>query len=56
MISTLNDINRETEEGKLLFAAIAKLNTESQTDKEPEEIIRQCNTLSKETDLLFKKA
>jgi len=46
MITTLNQINCEVAEGKLLMAAIAKLTTESQTDKTPDEVIAQCNELA----------
>ena len=35
----LQEINTTTEEGKLLIAAIAKISTESQADKTPDEII-----------------
>lgn len=35
----LNDINTNTQEGKLLFAALAKLTTETDTDKTPDEVI-----------------
>lgn len=46
MITQLDQINLETTEGKLLMAAIAKITTESQTDKIPEEVIQQLNELS----------
>ncbi len=46
MINDLDDINYKTEEGKLLMAAIAKLTTESQTDKTPYEVIGQLNDLA----------
>jgi len=45
MITGLNKINTETEEGKLLLAAIAKITTESQTDKTPDQVIEQLNKL-----------
>lgn len=48
MITTVNQINTETPEGKLLLAALAKITTESQTDKTPDQVIEQLNTLSKE--------
>ena len=35
MKADLNTINKETEEGKMLLAAIAKITTESQTNKTP---------------------
>lgn len=45
-INDLNDIDRSTPEGKLLFAAIAKITTESQQDKTPWDVIQQLNELS----------
>lgn len=45
MITKLEQINTETEEGKLLLAAIAKIGLESQTYKTPNEIIEQLNKL-----------
>ena len=41
MIETINDIDSSTEEGRLLIAALAKITTESQTDKEPDEVLAQ---------------
>ena len=41
----LNDINTETEEGKMLIAALAKITTESQTDKTPYEVLEQITEL-----------
>ena len=38
---TINDINDESNEGKLLIAAIAKITTESQTDKTPDQVLGQ---------------
>ena len=40
-MKTISDINLETNEGKLLLMAIAKISTESQRDKEPDEILTQ---------------
>ncbi len=40
-MKTINDINTKTEEGKMLFAALAKITTESQTDKTPDEVLGQ---------------
>jgi len=37
----LNDIDTSTPEGMLLMAAIAKISTESQTDKNPDEVLGQ---------------
>lgn len=48
MITDLNDINTGTEEGKMLMAAIAKITTESQTDKEPDEVVGQLAKLRDE--------
>lgn len=53
MINNLKDINLSTPEGKLLFAALIKLSTESQADRHPDEIIAQCNVLVKVEDLFF---
>lgn len=44
-IQDLNDINLSTPEGRLLFAALAKITTESQRDKTPWEVIAQLNEL-----------
>lgn len=46
MITDINEIDRNSDSGKLLFAAIAKISTESQTDKTPGEILQQLNELS----------
>jgi hypothetical protein len=46
MITDLNDIDRTSKEGRLLFAALAKITTESQTDKTPDEVIQQLNELA----------
>ena len=45
MITELEQINTNIEEGKMLLAAIAKITTESQTDKTPYEVIEQLNKL-----------
>lgn len=45
MKTDLNTINLETEDGKMLLAAIAKISTESQTNKTPNQIISQLNKL-----------
>ena len=47
-VNDLNDIDTTTEEGKLLFAALAKITTESQKDKTPYEVIKQLNQLNRE--------
>ena len=41
----INEINTDTEEGRLLVAAKAKISTESQTDKTPWEILEQLTEL-----------
>jgi len=46
-MKTINDINTEHEHGKLLLAAIAKITTESQTDKTLDQVLYQLNRLSK---------
>ena len=45
-INDLNIINTSNSEGKLLLAAIAKITTESQTDKTPNEVLKQLEELS----------
>lgn len=45
MIKSISDIDKSTEEGKLLLAALAKISTESQTNKQPDEILQQVNDL-----------
>lgn len=44
-ITELNHINTGTEEGKMLIAALAKITTESQRDKQPDEVVAQVNAL-----------
>jgi hypothetical protein len=48
MINELNEISIKSSEGRLLMAALAKLTTESQTDKTPDEVIGQLNLLANE--------
>ena len=48
MITSTSQINTKTEEGKLLLMALSKITTESQTDKEPDEVIEQLNVLVKQ--------
>ena len=50
-ITELNQINTETKEGKMLFAALAKITTESQKDKTPDEVISQLNELQDKMSL-----
>lgn len=42
----IRDIDTSTKEGRWLLAAVAKLSTESQTDKHPDEILQQVDKLS----------
>jgi len=46
MIKTLKEINTGSDEGRLLLSAIAKITTESQTNKTPDEVINQLNILA----------
>ena len=46
MIQNISAINTNCPEGRLLMAALAKLTTESQTDKTPDEILGQCTELA----------
>lgn len=50
MINTIADIDRRTDEGKLLFAALAKITTESQRRKTPYEVLEQIKKLSAEIE------
>ena len=50
MITELNKIDVSSEEGKLLLAAIAKITTESQTTKTPNEVISQLNEVKDKMD------
>lgn len=52
MITDLNKINTDIEEGKLLLAAISKITTTTETDKTPDQVIAQLNKLK---DLMFKE-
>lgn len=46
MIKSISDININCPEGKLLIAALVKLTTESQTNKQPDEVLEQCATIA----------
>lgn len=46
MLKNLSAINTNCVEGRLLMAALAKLTTESQKDKTPDEVIQQCVELA----------
>ena len=45
MIQNISAINTNCAEGRLLMAALAKITTESQTNKTPTEVIAQCDEL-----------
>lgn len=45
MIIDIKEIDTTTEEGRMLMAALAKITTESQTDKTPYEVLIQLNVL-----------
>ena len=47
-ITQVNHIDTETECGKLLLMAIAKITTSTETDKTPDEVIKQLNDRSGE--------
>lgn len=47
-INDLNDIDTTILEGRLLFAALAVITSESETGKTPYEVIRELNNLSNE--------
>lgn len=53
MIQNLSMINTNTHEGRFLIAAIAKITTESQTDKTPDEVLGQVSELA---DRIYKDA
>lgn len=53
MLKNLSEVNISIAEGRLFMAALAKLTTESQTDKTPDEVLRQCNDLAND---IFKDA
>jgi len=50
VITDLKEIDRTTKEGRLLFAALAKITTESQTDKTPYEVLEQLEDLATKMD------
>ena len=47
-LQNLSDVNTNTKEGRYLMAALAKITTESQTDKTPDEVLEQCYSLQEE--------
>ena len=47
-LNTIKDINTETIEGEFLLMAIAKITTESQTDKTPDEVLKQIKKMVNE--------
>ena len=50
VITDLKEIDRTTKEGRLLFAALVKITTESQTDKTPYEVLEQLEDLAIKMD------
>lgn len=50
VITDLNEIDITTKEGRLLFAALAKITTESQTDKTPYDVLQQLEELATKMD------
>jgi hypothetical protein len=50
LITDLNEIDRTTKEGRLLFAALVKITTESQTDKTPYQVLEQLEDLATKMD------
>jgi len=44
-MKTINEIDTDTEHGQMLLAAVAKITTESQTDKTPNAVMEQLNEL-----------
>ena len=46
MIQTLNEINYQINEGRLLMAALAIITTECRTNKTPNEVINELNQLA----------
>ena len=49
-MTDLKLIDRTTKEGRLLFAALVKITTESQTDKTPYEVLEQLEDLATKMD------
>jgi hypothetical protein len=45
-IRTISDLSLESVEGKLLIAALSKITTESQRDKEPDTVLAQVKDLA----------
>ena len=50
MIEDIVDIDRSTQEGRLLFAALAKITIEIEADKTPGEVISQLNKMADDFD------
>lgn len=46
MFKNISEVNTNCAEGRLLMAALAKLTTESQTNKTPDEVLAQCVSLA----------
>jgi len=49
-ITDFNEINRTTKEGRFLFASLAKITTENQTGKTPNEVLEQLEILATKMD------
>lgn len=47
-LKNLSAIDTNTVEGRYLIAALSKLTTESQRDKEPDEVLEQCHLLQEQ--------
>ena len=47
-IQNLSNVDTNTREGRYLMAALAKITTESQTDKTPDEVLEQCYLLQED--------
>ena len=52
-MKNIKEIDQDTIEGRMLMAALAKITTESQTDKTPDEVVKQVMRLQRK---MFKSA
>ena len=52
-LRNLSEVNTNTKEGRYLMAALAKITTESQTNKTPDEVLEQCYILQED---MYKEA
>lgn len=46
MITEINEINRDTEEGRLLLAALSFITSKYETDKTPYDVLSELNDLA----------